>query len=129
MRQDNHTVPASRFPAGSGSIAWRSLVRRNRVGRSATRAQFSEGWGRLGNGAAQLRIQKTCNAPGSGGGSRLTGEADKECLQLAGPKRTGWLALPMSASERAKADIRLAVTCGSRDNRVLVGAHGASATP
>jgi len=48
----------------------------------------------------------------SGGGAALTasgnGEADKECLQLAGPKRTGWLALPMSASERAKADIRLA---------------------
>jgi len=128
MRQDNHAVPASRFPAGSGSIAWRSLVRRNRVGRSATRAQFAEGWGRLGNGAAQLRIQKTCNAPGSGGVSSLTasgnGEADPECLQLAGR------ACAADVRFRARnVDIRLAVTCGSRGNRVRVGARGASATP
>ena len=83
--------------------------------------------------SSQAEDSKDLQCAGERRGSSLTasgnGEADKECLQLAGPKRTGWLALPMSASERAKADIRLAVTCGSRDNRVLVGAHGASVTP
>src|SRR5215468_10685584 len=78
--------------------------------------------------SSQAEDSKDLQCAGERRGSSLTasgnGEADPECLQLA--------SRACAADVRFRArnvDIRLAVTCGSRGNRVRVGARGASATP